>query len=413
MDDAGTATQPTPAAEADASSTTPTSTPQADPQTGAVAQTDAAPQRETTIQRAAAKQPDAASDDKATVVLPQRSYFTYAFGLAAGALSAYLLVRGIARAGGVLTIVLLAAFLALSLNPIVTALTKQQRVPMRRSGAVLVVALGMLALVAGFLAVIVPPVVTEVTALFHAIPHLLQRIQDRSTYLGRLDARYHVVSRVQSAVSSRGVGSNALTGIVGAGKYVLSTLTSTFAVVALTIYFLAGLPNIVAVAYRTVPASRRARVQQLGDQLIGQVGRYMLGSVLNASIAGLSTYIWTLAWGIEYPAALGVMVALMDMIPVIGSTIGGVIVTLVALTVSAPVAVATLAFYVGFRMFEDYVLLPRVMRQAVDVPPIVTVVALLIGGSLLGIVGALVSIPVAAALKLVIQEVAIPRLDRR
>ena len=356
---------------------------------------------------------DSASGDDTTVALPQRSYFTYAFGLAAGVLSAYLLVRGIARAGGVLTIVLLAAFLALSLNPIVTALTNQRRVPMRRSGAVLVVALCMLALVAGFLAVIVPPVVTEVTALIHAIPHLLQQIQDRSTYLGKLEAKYHVVSRVQSALSSRGVGSTALTGIVGAGKYVLSTLTSTFAVVALTIYFLAGLPNIVAVAYRTVPASRRGRVQKLGDQLIGQVGRYMLGSVLNASIAGLSTYIWTLAWGIEYPAALGVLVALMDMIPVIGSTIGGAIVTLVALTVSVPVALATLAFYVGFRLFEDYVLLPRVMRQAVDVPPIVTVVALLIGGSLLGIIGALVSIPVAAALKLVIQEVLIPRLDRR
>jgi predicted PurR-regulated permease PerM len=398
MNDAVTATQPT--SDVDAAETDTAS--------------DTAPgDGDTESSNGTSPSDDAATNETGTVVLPQRSYFTYAFGLAAGALSAYLLVRGIARAGGVLTIVLLAAFLALSLNPIVTALTKQRRVPMGRSAAVLVVALGMLGLVAGFLAVIVPPVVNEVTALIHAIPHLLQQIQDRSTFLGRLEAKYHVVSRVQSAISSRGVGTTALTGIVGAGKYVLSTLTSTFAVVALTIYFLAGLPNIVAVAYRTVPASRRARVQVLGDQLLGQVGRYMLGSVLNAAIAGLSTYIWTLAWGIEYPAALGVMVALMDMIPVIGSTIGGAIVTLVALTVSVPVAVATLAFYVGFRLFEDYVLLPRVMRQAVDVPPIVTVVALLIGGSLLGIIGALVSIPVAAALKLVIQEVLIPRLDRR
>ena len=409
MDDAGTATQPTPAAPTDTA-----------------AQGDSAGQPSESDESGVKKAPsDQVSDDGSrasagadtgtdtTVVLPQRSYFTYAFGLAAGALSAYLLVRGIARAGGVLTIVLLAAFLALSLNPIVTALTKQRRLPMTRSGAVLVVALCMLALVAGFLAVIVPPVVNEVTALIHAIPRLLQEIQDRSTFLGRLEAKYHVVARVQSSLSSRGVGTTALTGILGAGRYVVSTLTSTFAVVALTIYFLAGLPNIVAVAYRTVPASRRVRVQQLGDQLIGQVGRYMLGSVLNASIAGLSTYIWTLAWGIEYPAALGVLVALMDMIPVIGSTIGGVIVTLVALTVSAPVAIATLAFYISFRLFEDYVLLPRVMRQAVDVPPIVTVVALLIGGSLLGIVGALVSIPVAAALKLIAQEVLIPRLDRR
>ncbi len=355
----------------------------------------------------------AASAASLAAALPQRSYFTYAFGLAAGALSAYLLVRGIARAGGVITTVLLAAFLAVSLNPIVTMLTRQTRVPMRRAGAVLIVALGVMALVAGFLAVIVPPVATEVTALVHAIPHVLQQIQDRSTYLGRLEAKYHVVSKVQSALSARGVGTTAVSGIVGAGKYVLSTLTSTLAVVALTIYFLAGLPNIVAVAYRTVPASRRDRVRALGDEILTQVGRYMLGSALNASIAGLATYVWTAAWGIQYPAALGLLVALMDMIPVIGSTIGGAIVTLVALTVSVPVAIATLLFYIGFRLTEDYVLLPKVMRHAVDVPPIVTVVAVLAGGSLLGIIGALVAIPTAAALKLITVEVLIPRLDRR
>jgi predicted PurR-regulated permease PerM len=344
---------------------------------------------------------------------PQRSYFTYAFGLAAGALSAYLLVRGIARAGGVITTILLAAFLALSLNPIVTALTRQRRVPMRRGPAVLIVGLGVAGLVAGALAVIVPPVAAEVTALIHAIPHVLEQIQDHSTFLGRLEAKYHVVSKVQTALSSRGLGSGAVTGVIGAGKYVLSTLTSTLAVVALTIYFLAGLPSIVAVAYRTVPASRRDRVRVLGDEILGQVGRYMLGSLLNASIAGLSTYIWSAAWGLQYPAALGIMVALMDMIPVIGSTIGGAIVTLVALTNSVPVAVATLLFYVAFRLTEDYLLLPNVMRHAVDVPPIVTVVAVLVGGSLLGIIGALVAIPAAAALKLITVEVLIPRLDRR
>lgn len=341
------------------------------------------------------------------------SYFTYAFGLAAGAISAYLLVRVVADAGSVLTLILLSAFFAVSLNPVVTALTQQRRLPMRRGAAVLVVGLGVAALVAGFLAVIVPPVANEVTALIHAVPHALQQIQDRSTWLGKLEAKYHLAAKVQSALSSRGLGSSAVSGIVGAGRYVLSTLTSTLAVVALTIYFLAGLPNIVAVAYRVAPASRRAQVRALGDEILVQVGRYMLGSALNASIAGLATYVWTAAWGVQYPAALGLMVAVMDMIPVVGSTIGGAIVTLVALTVSTPVALATLVFYIAFRLTEDYVLLPKVMRHAVDVPPIVTVVAVLIGGSLLGVVGALVAIPTAAAVKLITGEVLIPRLERR
>jgi predicted PurR-regulated permease PerM len=135
--------------------------------------------------------------------------------------------------------------------------------------------------------------------------------------------------------------------------------------------------------------------------------------VLNASIAGLATFAWTAILGIPYPAALGLLVGLLDMVPVIGSTIGGGVVTLVAFSHSLPVAFATLAFYIAFRLTEDYLLLPKVMRHAVNVPPIATVVAVLIGGALLGIVGALLAIPTAAALKLVTWQVLIPRLDRR
>jgi predicted PurR-regulated permease PerM len=351
--------------------------------------------------------------DNAAPAKGEHSYFTYSFGLAAGALSAYFLVRGIAHAGSVLVLVLLAAYFAVSLNPIVTALTRQTRIPMPRWTAVLLVAFGVLALVAGFLATIVPPVATEVTALIHGIPHVLTEIQDRSTWLGKLEAKYHVVSKVQQALTAKGVGASAVSGILGAGRYLLSTLTSTIAVVALTIYFLAGLPNIVRAVYRTVPASRRDRVRVLGDEILNQVGRYMLGSALNASIAGLATFVWTVSFGIPYPAALGLLVALLDMIPVIGSTVGGAIVTLVTLSVSLTAAIATLGFYIAFRLTEDYILLPKVMRHAVNVPPIVTIVAVLIGGSLLGIIGALVAIPTAAALKLLTVEVLIPRLNTR
>jgi predicted PurR-regulated permease PerM len=344
---------------------------------------------------------------------PSSSYFTYAFGLAAGALSAYALLRLAAHAQSVLILVALSAFFAISLNPIVTALTRQSRVPMPRWTAVLVVGIGVLAVVAGFLAIIVPPVSHEVTALGHQIPHLLSEAQDRSTWLGRLEAKYHVFAKAESTLDSKSLGASALTGVVGAGKYVLDTLTSALAVVALTIYFLAGLPNVVNAVFRTVPASRRVRARAIGDEILVQVGRYMLGSLLNASIAGLATFIWSITFGIPYPAALGVMVALMDMVPVIGSTIGGAIVTLVALSVSIPVALATLVFYIAFRITEDYVLLPTVMRHAVNVPPIVTVVAVLIGGALMGLIGALLAIPTAAALKLVAQEALITRLDRR
>jgi predicted PurR-regulated permease PerM len=128
-------------------------------------------------------------------------------------------------------------------------------------------------------------------------------------------------------------------------------------------------------------------------------------------IAGFGTFLWMIAFGIPYPVLLGLFVALLDLIPVVGSTIGGAVVTLIALTVSLPVALATLGFYVAYRLAEDYLLVPRILGRAVKVPAVVSVVAVLIGGALLGIIGALVAIPAAAALRLWLDEVAFHRLD--
>jgi predicted PurR-regulated permease PerM len=142
------------------------------------------------------------------------------------------------------------------------------------------------------------------------------------------------------------------------------------------------------------------------------VGGYVLGNFITSAIAGVGTYLWLLAFGIPYPLLLAMFVALLDLIPVIGSTVGGAVVTLVALTVSLPVALATLAFYIGYRLAEDYLIVPRVMGRTVQVPAIVSLVAVLVGGVLLGIVGALVAIPVAAAIRLLLREIAIRRLDK-
>jgi predicted PurR-regulated permease PerM len=117
------------------------------------------------------------------------------------------------------------------------------------------------------------------------------------------------------------------------------------------------------------------------------------------------------AFGIPYPVLLGLLVAILDLVPVVGSTIGGVVVSLVALTVSLPVAIATLCFYVGYRLAEDYLIVPRIMGHTVQVPAVVSLVSGLIGGVLLGILGALIAIPAAAAIRLLLDEVAFRRLD--
>jgi predicted PurR-regulated permease PerM len=182
-------------------------------------------------------------------------------------------------------------------------------------------------------------------------------------------------------------------------------------VLVLSVYFLASLPKTKVFAYRLVPHSRRPRAILIGDEILAKVGGYMLGNVLTSLIAGLGTFFWMLAFGIPYPVLLALLVSLLDLVPVIGSTIGGAIVTLVALTVSLPVAIGTLAFYIGYRLAEDYLIVPRVMGRAVQVPAIVSMVAVLVGGVLLGIVGALIAIPVAAAIRVLLNEVTFRRLD--
>ena len=133
--------------------------------------------------------------------------------------------------------------------------------------------------------------------------------------------------------------------------------------------------------------------------------------MITSFIAGGGTFLWMLALGIPYPALLGLLIFLLDLIPVIGSTIGGAIVTLVALTVSLPVAVATLIFYVVYRLAEDYFLVPRIIGRTVKVHALGSLIAIVLGGVVLGIIGALIAIPVAAAVQLILEEITFPRLD--
>jgi predicted PurR-regulated permease PerM len=274
---------------------------------------------------------------------------------------------------------------------------------------VLIILLAAAGIGAGFLAAAIPPLSAQTTALAQQLPHYLHSLQNHNSQLGKLDARFQIQQRLSHLLSTR--GTELIGGVLGAGALVLSAASSLFVVVVLTVYFLVGMPRIKLFVYRLAPQSRRTRVILIGDEILTKVGGYVMGNFLTSVIAGLGTYIWLLIFSVPYPVLLASLVALLDLIPVIGSTIGGAIVSLVALTVSVPVALATLGFYVGYRLAEDYLLVPRIMGRAVQVPAVVSVVAVLVGGALMGVIGALVAIPAAAALRLLIHELAFRRLD--
>jgi predicted PurR-regulated permease PerM len=338
--------------------------------------------------------------------LDRRSPFFVGMAAAAGVVVTIALVELIIHARSVLVLVGLALFLAAGLDPAVTWLTNHG---LRRWQAVLVTLMVLAGMVAGFLAVAIPPLAAQTTALVSELPKYLHTLQDHNSQIGKLDAQYHLQDRVRNLLQTK--GGSLIGGVLGAGEVVLSTFSSIVIVAVLAIYFLADMPRIKLLAYRLAPHSRRARVILIGDEIFAKVGGFVLGNFVTSVIAGLGTYIWLVIFGVPYPILLGLLVAFLDLIPVIGSTIGGAIVTLVALTVSLPVAIATLGFYIAYRLAEDYLVVPRVMGKTVQVPGAVSVIAVLVGGALMGIVGALVAIPAAAALRLFLQEVVFHRLD--
>lgn len=209
-------------------------------------------------------------------------------------------------------------------------------------------------------------------------------------------------------------GSQVFGGVVGVGMAVLSAVANAFIVIVLMLYFLASLHTIKRAAYRLAPASKRERVASLGDRIIGNVGAYVSGAFIVGLCAGLSSLIFLMVVGLgEYAVALAAVVALLDVIPMIGATIGAVIVTAIGFATDPTIGVACLVFYVVYQQVENYVIYPKVMSRSVDIPGSLIVIAALIGAALLGVVGALLAIPTAAAVLMVVREVVVPRLDRR
>jgi predicted PurR-regulated permease PerM len=338
--------------------------------------------------------------------LNHRSPFFIGMSATAGVAVMFGIVELISKARSVLVLIGLALFIAAGIDPLVSWLCKKG---LPRWAAVLTVVLALVALGGGFIAAAVPPLAAQTTALVHDLPHYTQLLKNHNSQLGRLNARYHIQQRISSLLSSK--GTTLIGGVIGAGAMVISVFSSLILVAVLTVYFLISMERTKLFAYRFIPQSRRDRVVVLGEEIFTKVGGYVLGNVITSLIAGAGTYIWSLALGIPYPLLLGVAVAILDLVPVIGSTIGGVIVTIVALTVSLPVAIATLVFYIAYRLAEDYLLVPKIIGRTVEVPAIVSLIAVVIGAVLLGIVGALVAIPVAAAISLLLREVTFPRQD--
>jgi predicted PurR-regulated permease PerM len=337
--------------------------------------------------------------------LAPRSPFRMAFMAALGVLTALLLAKAVVLVRDVIILVVVSAFLAIGLNPAVEWL---QRHHIKRGLAVATIIGVVLLFFAGFVAAAVPPVVRQSGQLQKTVPEYVERLRKNETFAD-LDKRYHLGDKLKAAVEKKS-GQAAGTALsVATG--VLSAVFKVLTVLVLTLYFLGAYPRIKRGAYRLVPRSRRARAGLIVDEILSRVGGYVLGNLATSAIAGVAALVFFMVAGVPYPLALAMLVAIADLIPLVGATIGAAVCTAVAFFVSVPVGLATGAYFLVYQQVENYVLVPKVMKRTVDISPLATILAALVGGSLLGILGALLAIPVAAAIQLVGTEVLYPRQD--
>lgn len=338
--------------------------------------------------------------------------FYFGFLAASGALIAITLLRALQSASQVFVLLIISLFLAMGLNPAVVALENRK---MKRGAAVSTIVFVVLVLVAIAAFIVVPPVVKQVNELLNGAPQLIDSLKNNVT-ISKLNDQYGFIDSLQKKfqeyVSNGKLISGAFGGVVGVGRTVLSGVFSALTVMVLTLYFLASLPSVTSIFYRLAPASRRERVAKIGDAIIYQVGAFVGSQVTIAFFAAIFVAVLGTALQLPYSAALGVLILFVALIPLVGHFIGGSIVTLVALTQSPTKGLLAILLYTAYVQIENYIITPRIMRRSLSIPGLVTITAALLGTSLLGLVGGVLAVPLAAAVMLIMNEVVFPRADQ-
>jgi predicted PurR-regulated permease PerM len=338
----------------------------------------------------------------------RRNPFLVGFSGGLGVLLAYAAFLALRNAGQVLVLIFIALFLAIGLNP---AVVKLRSWGLPRGVAVAVVTLTVVLLLAGGLLALIPPLVTQSAQFIDQVPAYAEELR-RSETVNQLVERYHLMEKLQSAANAQTVG-RALGGVLGGAKFLFGAVFSVLTVLVLTIYFMSAIDRLKSLGYAMVPASRRERVQLIGDEILDKVGAYLVGALAIAVLAGGSAFVFAVIAGLAYPFALAVVVAVCDLIPQIGATVGAVVVSLVGFATSLQVGIASVVFFVVYQQIENYLIYPKVMRRSVKVNDAAAIVAALLGVALFGVIGALVAIPAAAGLQLILREVVLPRQQRR
>ncbi len=338
--------------------------------------------------------------------------FYFGFLAASGALVAITLLRALASASNVFILLIISIFLAAGLNPLIEFQVKRG---MQRAAAIATVALSMIATAALFVWLVIPPVVLQVNNFINSLPETISRLTN-NRQIASLNEEYGIVDNLEKwardSVTDGELFTTLFGGVIGVGRTVISGTFALLTIFVLTLYFMAALPKFLQVLYRLAPASRRERVSAIGDAITYRVGVFVGSQILIAATAALFITGYGLVIDITYATALGMVVFFSGLIPLVGHFIGATIFTLVALTVSPGTALAALIGYTIYQQIENYLVVPRIMKKSLSIPGIVTIIAALLGSTLFGLIGAILAVPMAAAMLLILEEVVFPKSDR-
>jgi predicted PurR-regulated permease PerM len=318
------------------------------------------------------------------------------------AVAALLQVLWLARQ--VLTWIFVAIFLALALNPAVEWL---QRHGLRRRGAAAgVTYVAAIAFIAGMSALFIPTLVDQVNDFVRAIPDYVDDLTKGRGRLGFLQTKYHVVDKVRDAVEEG--GATRLLGLSGTAlavtKSVITLIVATVTIAFMTFFMLLEGPTWVERFYGLLPEEKRPRWRAVGYDIYRTVGGYVFGNLLISVVAGTGTAIVLYIIGVPYSVALGLVVAILDLIPLAGATIAAILVGTVAFLTSITAGIVVVVFFIVYQQLENHILQPLIYGRTVQLSPLAVLIAVLIGAELGGILGALAAIPVAGTIQVLLRD---------
>ncbi|MEY4436903.1 MAG: hypothetical protein RL100_367 [Actinomycetota bacterium] len=329
-----------------------------------------------------------------------------------GVLSALLLGGVIASIANVLAYVAGAIFIALGFEPIVVRLVK---IGMRRRWAIITVMASLLAVLAVLISAVLPPLASQAARFIKSAPVVMQTLND-IPLVANLDRQFD--GAISNALSNAGefLANSAnwpsmVGGLLQVGISIFNGFFGAIIVLILTLYFMASLDGFKRWTYSLVPSSRREKFASLAEQISESVGRYVMGQVSIGVIQSIVVFILLSVLGVPYALVISAFAFLLGLIPLVGTITAAVIASLVALSVSPNTAIIVAVFYLIYMQVEAYIISPRIMSRAVQVPGAVVVIGALAGGAILGVLGALVAIPVAASIMLILRQVVIPRQE--